>query len=276
MPLDLQALVTAGLTAEVMKLLGSGERLFAVDEARLLGFSARSDAGRPEAPRSVAVMKLHGALYPRGSGSMESFAERLAATAANADVGAIVLDVNSPGGTVARTAETAAAVRAAAQVKPVVALADNLMASAAYWIGSQASKLWVTPSGEVGSIGVRGSHFDISQALADAGVKVTSITSSDSPYKGELSPFAPLSEEALAEVQAQADREHGHFLADVARGRRTSVDAVRDSFGRGRTVDAQRAVQLGMADQVGTLADVLASLRTLSVALRKRSALAFA
>lgn len=271
---NLSALLSSTAASEVLAVLSSGERILALDVERV-GRAGRADAG-VDAPRSIAVMKLHGAVTPRGTSGMEGFRARLQSMVDNPDVGAIVLDIDSPGGTVAGTAETGDAVRAAAAVKPVVAIADTLAASAAYWIASQASQLWVTPSGEVGSIGVFGVHLDVSKALADAGVVPTIIKSEDSPYKAELTPFQPLSDEALANVQGRTNAELVNFHRAVAQGRNVSVDRVKSEFGQGRTVSAQRAVELGMADRVGTMSDVLNSLRTKSGMVRRRTALAFA
>ena len=66
------------------------------------------------------------------------------------------------------------------------------------------------------------------------------------------------------------------FVSTVAAGRKVSPDAVKSSFGKGRMMSAEHAVRAGMADKIGTMADVLASLRTQRGAVRKRSALAFA
>lgn len=272
MPPELSALFSNAASAEILALLGTGERLFALDVEHI-GWTARDNGAAAQAPSSIAVLPMHGSLSPRGSYGMEGFRSRLGSAAASPDVGAIVLDVNSPGGTVAGTAETAEAVRQAAAQKPVIAIADSLAASAAYWIGSQASQLWVTPSGYVGSVGVIGMHMDVSQALEKAGVKPTLITSGQ--YKGELSPFAPLTDAARDNVQSQADQEHENFIRDVSQGRKVSTDTVRNTFGQGRTVSAQRAVDLGMADRVGTMSDVLNSLRTKSGSVRRRTALAF-
>ncbi|MHB8283914.1 MAG: S49 family peptidase, partial [Caulobacteraceae bacterium] len=162
-----------------------------------------------------------------------------------------------------------------AAVKPVIAFVDTLAASAAYWIASQASQIWMTPSGEVGSIGVRAMHADISKMLGDMGVNITEIASTDSPHKTEMSPFAPLSEDATNHIQARADAEHQNFIRAVAQGRKVSADRVRTDFGQGRTVGAQRAVELGMADRIGTLGDAINSLRTKSGTVRRRTAMAF-
>ena len=273
MPLDMQALLANAAASQAMALIATGERLFALDASRLgAGVGKSADV---QAPGSIALVRLHGTVTPRGSYGMEGFRARMDAARDNPDVGAIVMDTDSPGGTVAGTAEAGASVAAAAAVKPVVAFVDTLAASAAYWIASQASQIWMTPSGEVGSIGVRAMHADISRMLGDLGVNVTEIASADSPHKTEMSPFAPLSEDAVAHIQSRADAEHANFVNAVARGRKVSADTVRSSFGQGRTVSAQRAVDLGMADKIGSLGDVIASLRTKAGAVRRRTALAF-
>ena len=273
MPPDLQALLNNSATAQAMTLIATGERLFALDASRLgAGVGKASDVA---APASIALLRLHGTVTPRGSSGMEGFRARLASARDNPDVGAAIVDTDSPGGTVAGTAEAGQALAELAAVKPVIAFVDTLAASAAYWIASQASQIWMTPSGEVGSIGVRAMHADISKMLGDMGVNITEVASSDSPYKTEMTPFAPLSEEAQAHLQARADAEHANFINTVAAGRKVSPDKVRADFGKGRTVTAEQAVRLGMADRVGSLSDAIASLRTKTGAVRRRTAMAF-
>ena len=269
---DLQALLATPAGVELAALISSGEKLFAVDFQRL--GASRGDRQAVETPKSIAIVPMQGALTPKGGHA--TFRGRMQAAGANADVGAVVIDAHSPGGTVAGTPESADVVRAVAQQKPVICLADSMLASAAYYIGSQASQIWMAPSAEAGSIGVRGEHFDLSGLLDKEGVKHTSIVSTDSPYKAEFSPFSPLSEEAADYLRSQADEEMGKFVAAVAAGRKVSPETVKASFGKGRMISADKAVQLGMADRIGTMSDVLASLRTKNGAVRKRSTLAFA
>ncbi|WP_052688250.1 S49 family peptidase [Xanthomonas sp. MUS 060] len=88
-------------------------------------------------------------------------------------VSQILIDIDSPGGSVYGVAELADQIQSARSIKPVVAVANSLAASAAYWIGCAAGELYVTPGGEVGSIGVWQAHFDYSQALAADGVTPT-------------------------------------------------------------------------------------------------------
>lgn len=247
----------------------AGERLLAVDEER---FTRESRAGTVDAPRGIAVIGLQGSLTNRGA--MATFRANMARAVSNADVGTIVLDVDSPGGTVAGTAETGAVVAAAAREKRVIAVADSLMASAAYWIGAQASEVVVSPSAEIGSIGVLAVHLDLSKALDDFGIKTTILRST--PFKAEGNPFEPLSAEAQASIMASVDEAHQDFLRAVAQGRSVTVGRVQQDFGQGRVVSAQRAVQAGMADRVATMSEVLAGLMSARAPARRRTALAFA
>ncbi|MCC7371633.1 MAG: S49 family peptidase, partial [Chloroflexi bacterium] len=128
-------------------------------------------------------------------------------------------------------------------------------ASAAYWIASSADEIVVTPSGEVGSIGVFTAHEDISAALEAEGVTVTLISAGK--YKTEGNPFEPLSEEARGAIQARVDDYYSMFVRAVARGRGVKPADVRGGFGQGRVVGADEAVRLGMADRVGTMAQTV-------------------
>lgn len=217
--------------------------------------SAAADPPKTEGRAgSVAIVPVVGVISPRAAVfgvSARGLAATFRAAAADPEVRAIVADVSSPGGEVGLVAETAEAIRQARRVKPVVAVANPLAASAAYWIGSQATEFLVTPSGEAGSIGVYGMHLDMSAALEKAGLRVTLVAAGK--YKVEGNPFGPLEEQARAAMQSDVDRYYDLFTRDVARGRRTTVEAVRGGFGEGRVVGAREAVSLGLADAVGTL-----------------------
>lgn len=257
----------------------AGEGALALDTETL----AREPSGRAPKPGGpVAVIALSGVLTPKGSRSffgssegMDGFRARLVGAARNPDIASIVIAIDSPGGTVAGTPETAAAVRAAAAIKPVVALADGLAASAAYWIGSQATELVVSPSGDVGSIGVIGVHQSVAKLYERMGVETTLVTAGR--FKGEGNPFQPLGEDAKAAMQARVDEAYGQFVADVARGRKVDAKAVREGFGQGRVVGARAALAEGMVDRIATLDEVVAGLAAgRGKAWQRRSALAFA
>lgn len=258
----------------------TGERLLAIDESRISA-EARSPAS---GAAGVAVIGLQGPLTPRGLSffgrmivpGMDSFRAAIAQAAANPDVAAIVLDVNSPGGTYAATPETAEAVRRAAEAKPVIAVVDTLCASTAYFIASQATEIAVTPSGELGSIGVLAVHAEESKMLEEIGIKVTVVRSRAS--KADVNPFEPLSADALAALEASVREADDEFLKAVAKGRRMTAAQVRklvDDNGLGRTVSGKQAVALGLADRVATMGEVLGGMIKPRAMARRRSALAF-
>lgn len=212
---------------------------------------------------TVAVVPVRGlishhptllSLFGLGA-SAERLAGMVRAAVSDPDVSAVVLDIDSPGGTVGGIEEAASAIYALRGRKPTVAVANSLMASAAYWLGTAADEVVVTPSGEVGSIGVFAAHVDLSRALDQAGVRVSLVSAGR--YKTEGNEFEPLSDEARAAIQARVDDYYGLFTRAVARNRGVSVETVRNGFGEGRVVGAREAVRLGMADRVATLDETL-------------------
>jgi len=241
----------------------AGEKLSAEEiQARIHGST------RPEnrAVNSVAVMPLFGTIFPRanlmteisGATSAESFGAQFSDLMKDPNIDAIVLDVDSPGGQISGVEELASMIFAARGTKPIVAVANHLMASAAYWIATAADEVVVTPSGEVGSIGVFAAHKDMSKAMEMDGVKVSFISAGK--YKTEGNPYEPLAEEARASIQGRVNEAYDMFINAVARNRGASPDDVRNNFGEGRTVGANQAVKLGMADRVSTLEETISRL----------------
>lgn len=169
---------------------------------------------------------------------------------ADPSVHTIDLVIDSPGGSVLGLPETADAIHAANRVKPVRAFVSGIAASAAYWLASQASSITLTPSGEVGSVGVLDLHTDITGALDQAGVKITAVTAG--PHKTERAPFTPLSEDAKAHMQSGVDAWYGDFLSAIKRGRGARVPA-NSTFGNGRMLSSREAVAAGMVDFVSSL-----------------------
>lgn len=209
--------------------------------------------------RTVEVIPIVGAIANR-THSMGAGADKIGAmidaAAANPRVDAIVLDVDSPGGTVTGVPELAAKVFQARQAKPVVAVANGLMASAGYWISAAAGEVVVTPSGEVGSIGVIALHQDVTEALADAGIKVTEFSAGK--YKTEGAPWKPLDEEARSYFEGRVADAYDWFVRDVAAFRGDSQAAVRAGYGEGRVLGAKEAVAAKLADRIGTLDETIA------------------
>lgn len=216
---------------------------------------------------NVAVLPLFGTIFPRanlmtevsGATSAEIFGAKFDELIKDPEIGAIVLDVDSPGGNAKGIEELGRKIYEARGKKPIVAVANHTMVSAAYWIGTSADEVVVTPSGEVGSIGVFAAHWDESKALEMEGRKLTLIK--EGKYKVEGNPYEPLSEEARAAIQASVRDVYDVFVKAVARNRGKTVDEVRNGFGEGRAVNARQAVQMGMADRIGTLDETVKQLQ---------------
>ena len=230
-------------------------------------FSAGMAADPTSASRSkagaIAVLPLQGTISHRmglmsqisGGTSCEQFTGWLRAALSDPQVKSIIMDIDSPGGTVTGVQELADEIYQGRQQKPIIGVANGMAASAAYYLGSQASELVVSPSGEVGSIGVFAAHEDVSKALEGMGVKTTFISAGK--YKTEGNPYEPLSGEARDAMQAKVDAYYQQFVNAVARGRNTSADQVQSDFGQGRMVMAGPARRAGMVDRVATLDQTL-------------------
>lgn len=168
---------------------------------------------------------------------------------ADPSVRTIDLVIDSPGGAVLGLPETADAIHAANRVKPVRAFVTGIAASAAYWLASQASTITLTPSGEVGSVGVLDLHADISKALENSGIKLTAVTAGE--HKTERAPFTPLTDSAKEHMQAGVNQWYGDFLAAIRRGRGVRV-APSSNYGAGRMLSAREALSAGMVDFVSS------------------------
>ncbi|WP_284214568.1 S49 family peptidase [Comamonas jiangduensis] len=211
------------------------------------------------------VLPVHGVLTNRAHAkaastvmtSAEELGADIRAAMRNPDVGRIVLDVDSPGGSAFGVQEVGDAIYEARQAKPVIAVVNATAASGGYWIASQATEVVLTPSGMVGSIGAYMAHVDRSAQYEKEGQKVTYVYAGK--HKVEGNDTGPMSDETLAYVQTLADQCYASFVQAVARGRGvTAAVAGGESFGQGRMVMADAALKAGMVDRLGTLSQVLA------------------
>jgi signal peptide peptidase SppA len=198
------------------------------------------------------------AIFSGGTVATQSVSQTLQAALKDDSVAAVILNIDSAGGSVSGVQELADEVYAARSVKPVTAVANSLAASAAFWIGASATEFYCTPGGEVGSIGIVAAHTDTSRALEMAGVRPTIISAGK--FKTELSSLAPITAEARAAVQTRLDAYYATMTRSIARGRNTTVDKVRNGMGEGRVLTAQRAVNENMVDGALSLDGVIAKL----------------
>jgi signal peptide peptidase SppA len=260
------AIIPSRLAAivEVVTMRIEGHRFSEDEIAERIGSGPASRASQRQG--AVAVIPIYGVIMPRadffsqisGGTSLVKLASQLQQSVDDPQVGSILLDIDSPGGSVALVAETAALIRAANAKKPVTAVANTMAASAAYHLASQAGEIVASPSALLGSIGVFNAHEDFSGMEEKLGIKTTIVRAGK--YKAEGNEHEPLTAEAQAAMQSLVDAFYDGFVADVAKGRGVSVADVRNGFGEGRVVTAKDAVRLGMADRVATFDATLAQM----------------
>lgn len=194
-----------------------------------------------------------------GGTSTQLIGQDFAEAMCDPEVHSILLAIDSPGGTVDGTQALADAVFAARGKKPIVALADGMMASAAYWIGSAADKVYTSgDTTAVGSIGVVAQHTDYSQREHAAGIKVTEITAGK--YKRIVSDHEPLSVEGRASIQEKVDHLYSVFVENVARHRGVDPETVAEKMADGKVFLGKQAVKAGLVDGVSTQAAIVARL----------------
>jgi signal peptide peptidase SppA len=242
--------------------------------------SVRADAQQRAARRSsasgassggVLVLPIYGVVTQRGnalddasgSGSVSTqlLSRALRDAVADDTVGAIILDTDSPGGSVYGVGELADAIYQARAKKPIIAFANSLMASAAYWLGASATEVHITPGGEIGSIGCLAAHEDWSRFNEIRGVRTTYITAGK--FKAEGNSDEPLSSDARAYFQSRIDDYYSQFTRAVARGRGVPVATVRsDAWGGGRVLGAKAALDARMVDGISMFYQVVARARS--------------
>lgn len=233
-------------------------------EERAARLPRQHDSATARRDGSVAVIPVYGVLAQRmnlmsefsGGTSYQGILRDLHEAIGNDDVKAVVLDIDSPGGSVFGAQELASEILdLRGGEKPIVAQVNHLAASAAYWIASAADEIVVSPSAVAGSIGVYTVHDDMSRALEDAGVKRTYIAAGE--FKVEGNESEPLSKVSRAEIQRRVDYSYARFVEQVAAGRGVTVEDVEIGFGQGRVFHAGELVERGMADTVATLDETL-------------------
>ena len=200
----------------------------------------------------VAIIPVHGLLinrFPYSWGFVTGYnfvRDQVAAASADVDVKLICFDINSYGGTVAGCQETADVIFASRKDRPSLAMVDAACYSAAYYLGSQATRVAVTPSGGVGSIGVIAMRVDLSAMLEAEGVKITLIHAGE--YKADGSPYEAMSAAEQERLQTSVDEYYGQFVATVARGRPMTVGAVRDT--KAGCFQSNEALRIKLVDAI--------------------------
>ena len=229
------------------------------------GFSLATPRADYQNDRGVAVIAFDGLLAPKanlltrvcGATSAQWVTGQIKAALVDPQVKAIVLAIDSPGGTVHGTPELAQVVFDAARKKPVVAYSDGMLLSAAYWVGSAANAVYISgPTVQVGSIGVVATHrHDPASSLG-----ITEIVAGR--YKRIATSLAPLSADGAAYMQDQVNHIYGVFVNAVAAYRGATPEVVNQSMAEGQTFIGQQSIDAGLVDAImplGALVTAMAS-----------------
>lgn len=215
----------------------------------------------------VGIIRLHGPLMRDpdlistllfGATDINQVADAVRQAADSKEVKSILLDIDSPGGTVNGTPELAQVVADASKLKTIYAFSAGQMCSAAYWVASQCQAVYASPSARVGSIGVMLPFIDSAEKFRSQGLKVEVFAAGK--FKGMGTPGVPLSEEQRALLQADVEEIAADFKeAVLARGRRIPDEAM-----EGQAFSARKAQRYNLAGVVRGRDEVMARLRTVA------------
>jgi protease IV len=184
----------------------------------------------------------------------DSFAQQIRDLRLDDNVKAIVLRVNSPGGSATASEVIQRELVLTRKVKPVVVSMGSVAASGGYWISAYADKIFAQPNTITGSIGVFGQLFNIQKLANNNGI--TWDTAKTSPYADSQTVSRPKTPQELAVIQTSVDRIYNSFLTKVSEGRKLPKPSVSE-IAQGRVWSGTRAKQIGLVDELGGVEDAI-------------------
>ncbi|MCX4025174.1 S49 family peptidase [Spartinivicinus marinus] len=204
--------------------------------------------------QGVAIIPVVGTLTHKyghldpysGMTGYDGIQRKLAEAINDPDIQGILLDINSPGGSVSGCFDLADLIYQARQYKPIWALVDEQACSAAYALASAANEIILPRTGMVGSIGVLLAHTDQSELLAKEGINVTLIHAG--AHKADGNPFEPLPNNVKADLQSEINDIYGLFIETVSRHRQLDTEAIKNT--EAKVFTGQAAIDVGLADRV--------------------------
>jgi len=236
---------------------GSFNQISAQDYARIVNAQRKLHDGDGNARIGVIVASgdILDGKQPPGSIGGDSLSRLIREAQMDKDIKAVVLRVDSPGGSVAASEEIYRQLEALrASGKPLVVSMGELAASGGYYISAPANQIWASPATLTGSIGIFAIIPTIDQTLNKIGVSVDGVGTT--PLAGALSIDRPLSTEVSQLIQSQIDRGYQQFVDRVAAGRRETPQQI-DSIGQGRVWAGADARRIGLVDRLGTMEDAV-------------------
>ncbi len=219
------------------------------------GTPAPSGSGRGR----VAIVYAEGEIVDgdgeTGEVGGSKFSRELRKLRQDENVKAVVLRINSPGGSATASEVIGREIRLIKKVKPIVVSMGSYAASGGYWIAAYGDKIFAEPTTITGSIGVFGLQFDIKKLANDFGLTFDSVKTGK--FADAITISRPKTPEELAILQRMVDWIYGEFIGKVAEGRNLTRERV-EEIAQGRVWSGMEAQKIGLVDELGGLDDAIA------------------
>jgi len=212
--------------------------------------------GEPDGEKHTAVVKLSGVIASGEDGGSETVIAGLEAAFEHEDTAAVVLEINSPGGSPVQAAYIYDEILRLKQEHdsiPLHAVVVDMAASGGYFVAAAADRIHVNQSSLVGSIGVRMDAFGFVDLMKKVGVERRLLTAGEN--KGLFDPFLPEQAEQKAHLQTMLNEVHAHFIDAVRKGRGDRLVESEEIFS-GLIWSGETALSLGLVDAYGTTRSV--------------------
>ncbi|MDO6746113.1 signal peptide peptidase SppA [Gilvimarinus sp. 1_MG-2023] len=207
----------------------------------------------------VGVINASGTIYdgeqPPGTVGSDSFINLLRQARDDGDIKALVIRIDSPGGSAFASEVIRAEIQAVRDSGiPVLISMGGVAASGGYWMATSADEIWALPSTITGSIGVFSVIPTLDQSLDKLGIHTDGIGSTS--LAGAMNPALPMDKQTAFIMQSSVDGIYRRFINTVAEARGLSAEQV-DQIGQGRVWSGAKALEIGLVDKLGTLTDTL-------------------
>jgi len=218
-----------------------------------LGISRNATTAAASAKPHTAMVEVKGEIADGADASAEAIVTAMKNAFEDSGAKAVVLLINSPGGSPVQAGIVADEIKRMRQryKKPVYAVVEESCTSAAYYIASATDKIFVDKASLVGSIGVLIDGFGFTGIMNRVGVERRLIISGEN--KGFLDPFSPMNDQQRAHAQQMIDQIHEQFIGVVKAGRGDRLKAQTPGLFSGLFWTGEQAVELGLADQLGSI-----------------------
>nr|WP_298057882.1 signal peptide peptidase SppA [uncultured Halomonas sp.] len=205
--------------------------------------------------RHLGIVEVNGVIASDSPANAERIIKGLNRAWAAESAAAVVLHINSPGGSPVQSQRIYAEIMRLREQgdKPIIAVIEDLGASGAYYIAAAADEIVASPVSLVGSIGVIYAGFGFEEAIARIGVERRVVTAGEN--KAFLDPFQPLDDDTAAFWQSVLNQTHEQFIDDVRAGRGERLSDGSDIFS-GLIWSGEQSIELGLVDQLGSLEEV--------------------